>query len=301
MTGNSVRDYNNQIITRKEPNPATVTPLPGTGRYGDVPLFDATKPGINWNGYKTYDPILNWGTCSSGLTSNSGVETPWYMQLFNCATIASGVLTTGFNLFKSGKSIYDACKGEEETPLDTNLAKAIADVDNIDKKTSIEEKERMLSSLVTYRNIAQRNLNTAKLTAETIERTLKNLTDKKVTLSDQIGAFDEGRSLCEAQIAELEAIPEDQRDTTKLAELKEKLSTEYAVEKRRTLQDQLEGVEARIMEQTLRLQDAQAQIDKLPDEIAEADKAIKKLDAKVTKVDYTQDDNDIWNQTTSGS
>lgn len=258
-----------------------------------------STPKVSWNNYSSSDPILNFGSTSSGVKGAGFVNT-----LGTIATVATGVMGLGMSVFavaNAVKASKSSSGSNSSVPAaDQNLSSLTQTANNYDKKSDANSMLSTANNLKTAITTANQKLNNAKRTSETAQKTITNLNTqrteydtKRTDFITQRDSIETSLATNKGQLEQLEAIPEDQRtpaDTAKIAELKKsideaenQLKTTYSDSELDKIEKQMERIDKEIDKWTTTKLEADIQVKQLPGEIKEAQKAYESLNKKIMK------------------
>lgn len=291
MAGDSVKKFNNIIQDQNPTRPALQT-VPGTRQHAVTwPSINNACPTVDWNGYRSSDPILNFCPTSSTATScdSSSDFLTTLMKIFTGVTAGAGLASTIYDLVSTIKSN----KSDKADAQDSGsgLRDLINDAENVDKKTSKSELTNIANNFTSRINSAETKLNNAKRSKETATTTISNLNSQKTDWETKLTDFDTAKSTLEADITDIEGqLATMAQDAPQYAEIKaqldakkKELQEKYSDTKRNEITKQISRLEKDITKWEKTKSEAQDLIDTLPDEIKDAKKSLEKINKKINK------------------
>lgn len=300
---NSLKKYQGTVLTSGQPannfNRPNVTDIkPSSGRLYSTQYNNIwqSTPKVNWNSASTKDPILNFGSTSSSISGGGFLETMG--KVASGITLFGGMAMTGLGIASAVKTLKGSKSSSDAPAADQNLSSLTETANNYDKKSDANAMLNTATNLTTAISTSKQKLSNAQRTSNTAQTTITNLNKSKVEQEGKLTDFITQKDSLQTSItsdknalSDLKNLPEDQRPADyatqvstlerRISDNESKLKTEYSNEKQTQIENQIKRIEDDITKWTNTKLENDILIKQLPNEIKEAEKALKSLNKKL--------------------
>lgn len=307
MTANSLRQYNKSALTNLgSPSNNFNRPNLDPNNGG---LLQATNVGTVLNGTNKFN--MNYPYTSDSILSGMGntstnIKGQGFIEGFTkVLTVLTGVGTlamTGFGVAQGVKAMKQQVKSGsnqgEAAPADQNLSSLTQTADSYDKKSDKTAMGNTAESLISAIKTAKDKESEAKRRFAETETSITNLDKDKTKFVGQLNDLKSQKTdlttnlnKYKYSLSTLEAIPEEQRtpeQKTQIEQLKtivdkEEKAIKANEEKQKTIENQIIRIAREMEELNTRKAQYKQQMETLPGEIKDAEKALEKLNKRINK------------------
>lgn len=300
MTANSLRQYNKSALTNLgSPSNNFNRPNLDPNNGG---LLQATNVGTVLNGTNKFN--MNYPYTTDSILSGMGnTSTKIKGQGFiEGATSVLTLVMTGFGIYQCAKAMKQQVKSGsnqgEAAPADQNLSSLTQTADSYDKKSDKTAMGNTAESLISAIKTAKDKESEAKRRFAETETSITNLDKDKTKFVGQLNDLKSQKTdlttnlnKYKYSLSTLEAIPEEQRtpeQKTQIEQLKtivdkEEKAIKANEEKQKTIENQIIRIAREMEELNTRKAQYKQQMETLPGEIKDAEKALEKLNKRINK------------------